>query len=106
MTRSELEHLICAAGTIADDRQLIVIASQAILTQGMTDRDTLRAIAPHQAQAGAARAGERANRCRFLIGLPATMNRTDRSVPGGGDSVSVRTPQRVSEAEAPAPVRP
>jgi hypothetical protein len=33
MTRSELEHLIRAAGAIADDRQLIVIGSQAILGQ-------------------------------------------------------------------------
>lgn len=33
MTRSELEHLIRAAGAIADDRQLVVIGSQAILGQ-------------------------------------------------------------------------
>ena len=33
MTRSQLEHIIRAAGTIADDNDLIVIGSQAILGQ-------------------------------------------------------------------------
>jgi hypothetical protein len=33
MTRSELEHLIRAAGAIAEDRQIIVLGSQAILGQ-------------------------------------------------------------------------
>jgi len=33
MTRSELEHVIRAAGTIADDAQIVVIGSQAILGQ-------------------------------------------------------------------------
>ena len=31
MTRSQLEHLIRAAGTIADDDDIVVIGSQAIL---------------------------------------------------------------------------
>jgi hypothetical protein len=33
MTRSELEHVIRAAGAIADDRQIVVIGSQAVLGQ-------------------------------------------------------------------------
>lgn len=33
MTRSELEHLIRAAGRIAEDRQIVVLGSQAILGQ-------------------------------------------------------------------------
>ena len=33
MKRSELEHLIRAAGSIADDREIVVIGSQAILGQ-------------------------------------------------------------------------
>lgn len=33
MTRSELEHLIRAAGAIADDREIVVIGSQAVLGQ-------------------------------------------------------------------------
>ena len=33
MTRSELEHLIRASGAIADDHELIIIGSQAILAQ-------------------------------------------------------------------------
>lgn len=33
MTRSELEHLIGAAATIADDREVVIIGSQAILGQ-------------------------------------------------------------------------
>jgi hypothetical protein len=33
MTRSDLEHLIRAAGAIAEDRQIIVLGSQAILGQ-------------------------------------------------------------------------
>jgi len=33
MTRSELEHLIRAAGAIADDREIVVIGSQSVLGQ-------------------------------------------------------------------------
>lgn len=33
MTRSDLEHLIRAAGTIAGDRELVIIGSQAVLGQ-------------------------------------------------------------------------
>ena len=33
MTRSELEHVIRAAGAIADDREIVVIGSQAVLGQ-------------------------------------------------------------------------
>jgi hypothetical protein len=33
MTRSDLEHLIRAAGTIAGDRELVIIGSQAVLSQ-------------------------------------------------------------------------
>lgn len=33
MTRSELEHIIRAAGAIAEDRQIVVIGSQAVLGQ-------------------------------------------------------------------------
>jgi len=33
MTRSNLEHIIRAAGTIADDPDIIVIGSQAVLGQ-------------------------------------------------------------------------
>lgn len=33
MTRAELEHLIGAAATIADDREIVIIGSQAILAQ-------------------------------------------------------------------------
>lgn len=33
MTRSELEHLIRAAGTIVDDIEIIIIGSQSILGQ-------------------------------------------------------------------------
>jgi hypothetical protein len=33
MMRSELEHLIRAAGTIADDKEIIVIGSQSVLGQ-------------------------------------------------------------------------
>jgi hypothetical protein len=33
MTRAELEHIIRAAGTIADDRDVVVVGSQAILGQ-------------------------------------------------------------------------
>ena len=33
MTRSQLEHLISASGTIADDDDIIVIGSQSILGQ-------------------------------------------------------------------------
>lgn len=33
MTRSELEHLIRAAGAIADDKEIVVIGSQALLGQ-------------------------------------------------------------------------
>lgn len=33
MTRSELEHLIRAAGAVADDREIVVIGSQSVLGQ-------------------------------------------------------------------------
>lgn len=33
MTRSELEHVIRAAGAIADDREIVIIGSQAVLGQ-------------------------------------------------------------------------
>lgn len=33
MKRSELEHVICAAGSIADDAEIVVIGSQSILGQ-------------------------------------------------------------------------
>jgi hypothetical protein len=33
MTRSELEHLIRAAGAVADDPEIVVIGSQAVLGQ-------------------------------------------------------------------------
>jgi hypothetical protein len=33
MKRSELEHLIRAAGAIADDREIVVIGSQSVLGQ-------------------------------------------------------------------------
>jgi len=33
MTRSELEHLIRAAGAIADDREIVVVGSQSVLGQ-------------------------------------------------------------------------
>jgi hypothetical protein len=33
MTRAQLEHLIRAAATIADDREIVVIGSQAVLGQ-------------------------------------------------------------------------
>ncbi len=33
MTRSELEHLIRAAGAIADDKEIVIIGSQSILGQ-------------------------------------------------------------------------
>lgn len=33
MTRSELEHLIRAAGSIADDSEIVVIGSQSVLGQ-------------------------------------------------------------------------
>lgn len=43
MTRSELEHVIRAAGAIADDRQIVVIGSQAVLGQFPAAPDVLRA---------------------------------------------------------------
>lgn len=33
MKRADLEHIICAAATIADDDELIVVGSQAVLAQ-------------------------------------------------------------------------
>lgn len=42
MTRSELEHLIRAGGAIADDKELIIIGSQSILTQFPQAPATLR----------------------------------------------------------------
>jgi hypothetical protein len=33
MTRSELEHLLRAAGSIADDKEIVVIGSQSVLGQ-------------------------------------------------------------------------
>jgi hypothetical protein len=33
MTRSDLEHLICAAGAIADDSEIVIIGSQSVLGQ-------------------------------------------------------------------------
>lgn len=43
MTRSELEHVIRAAGAIADDREIVVIGSQAVLGQFPDAPPALRA---------------------------------------------------------------
>jgi hypothetical protein len=43
MTRSELEHLIRAAGAIAEDDQIVIIGSQAVLGQYPEAPATLRA---------------------------------------------------------------
>jgi hypothetical protein len=43
MTRSELEHVIRAAGAIADDHEIVVIGSQAVLGQFPDAPATLRA---------------------------------------------------------------
>jgi len=43
MTRSELEHLIRAAGAIADDREIVVIGSQSVLGQFPDAPPALRA---------------------------------------------------------------
>lgn len=43
MTRSELEHVIRAAGAIADDREIVVIGSQSVLAQYPDAPEILRA---------------------------------------------------------------
>ena len=43
MTRSELEHVIRAAGAIADDPQIVVIGSQSVLGQFPNAPAALRA---------------------------------------------------------------
>ena len=46
MTRSELEHVICAAGAIADDREIVVIGSQSVLGQFPDAPAALTKLAP------------------------------------------------------------
>ena len=43
MKRSDLEHVIRAAGAIADDAQIVVIGSQAVLAQFPDAPEALRA---------------------------------------------------------------
>ncbi len=92
MTRGQLEHLVRAAATIADDREIVVIGSQAVLGQFpqapaellVSVRSGRRAC---EAPASAVHVNEnaRAARCSSRVGAdPPVAPSNEAGVPGPG----------------------